>query len=212
VRGATEVLDAAVLGYLSDVVCVPARVDALEEIATRLAVGDLGETWRALVTADHDVGRAYAIHLIERAYLHDDRANVAKSVAARPSHALVQVEAVALHRERRPCGANSIRVARAAVGFVLARREHRQCPAVQGDRRAAIQGRELRRLVRALFERSLIEQAATPEPQESAITYPAHDGLELDERGSPARGSPRTARIASRMPIICTCDLGGLHA
>ena len=40
-RVATEVLDAAVLGHLADVVCAPARVDALEEIATRrgLAVG-----------------------------------------------------------------------------------------------------------------------------------------------------------------------------
>ena len=53
VRVATEVLDAAVLGYLADVVCAPARTEALEEIATRrgLAIGELAETWRALVTA-----------------------------------------------------------------------------------------------------------------------------------------------------------------
>lgn len=82
-RVATEVLDAAVLGYLADVVCAPARVEALEEIATRrgLAVGDLAETWRALVTADHDVGRAYAMHLIERVDLHDDRAIVVARTA-----------------------------------------------------------------------------------------------------------------------------------
>ncbi len=106
-----------------------------------------------------------------------------KVVACFDPHARVQVETVALHRERRPCRANSLRLARAAVGFVLARRKHRQCPAVHGDRRAAIEGRGLRRLVRALFERSFIEQAATPEPHESAITYAAHDCLEVDERG-----------------------------
>jgi DNA invertase Pin-like site-specific DNA recombinase len=84
VRVATEVLDAAVLGYLADVVCAPARVEALEDIAARrgLAVGDLAETWRALVTADHDVGRAYAMHLIERVELHDDRAIVVAKTAA----------------------------------------------------------------------------------------------------------------------------------
>jgi site-specific DNA recombinase len=83
VRVATEVLDAAVLGHLADVVCAPARVDALEEVAKRrgLAVGDLAETWRALVTADHDVGRAYAMHLVERVELHDDRAVVVAKTA-----------------------------------------------------------------------------------------------------------------------------------
>ena len=84
-RVATEVLDAAVLGYLADVVCAPARVEALEEIATRrgLAVGDLAETWRASSPRTTTWGRAYAMHLIERVELHDDRAIiVAKSVAA----------------------------------------------------------------------------------------------------------------------------------
>ena len=82
-RVATEVLDAAVLGYLADVVCAPARTEAVEEIATRrgLAIGELAETWRALVTADHDVGRAYAMHLIERVELHDDRAIVVGKAA-----------------------------------------------------------------------------------------------------------------------------------
>ena len=82
-RVATEVLDAAVLGYLADVVCAPARVAALEEIATRrgLAVADLAETWRTLVTVDHDHGRAYAMHLIERVELHDDRAIVVAKTA-----------------------------------------------------------------------------------------------------------------------------------
>ena len=58
-------------------------LDALEEVATRrgLAVGNLAETWRALVTADHDVGRAYAMHLVERVELHDHRAIVVARAA-----------------------------------------------------------------------------------------------------------------------------------
>ena len=82
-RVATEVFDDAVLGYLADLVCAPARVVVLEEIAKRrgLAVDDLAETWRALVTADHDVARAYAMHLIERVELYDDRAIVVAKTA-----------------------------------------------------------------------------------------------------------------------------------
>ena len=48
--------------------------------------------------------------------------------------------------------------------------------------RAPVDRCGLGRLVRALFERSLIEQVATPEPHESAITNAVHDGLEVDER------------------------------
>lgn len=83
VRVATEVLDAALLVYLADVVCAPARVGALEEIAAHrgLAVGDLAETWRALVIADHGVGRAYAMHLVERVELHGDRAIIVAKTA-----------------------------------------------------------------------------------------------------------------------------------
>ena len=84
VRVATEVLDAAVVGYLAEILCSPARAEALEEIATRrgLVVGDLAETWRALVTADHDVGRAYAMHLVQRVELYDDYAIVVAKTAA----------------------------------------------------------------------------------------------------------------------------------
>ena len=58
---AIEVLDAAVPAHLADVVCVPPRVAALATIAKQreFAIEDLTSTWRALVTADHDVGRAY---------------------------------------------------------------------------------------------------------------------------------------------------------
>ena len=83
-RVATEVLDAAVLGYLADVVCAAARVEALEEIASRrgLAVDDLAGAWRSLLTAHQDVGRSYAMHLIDRVEIHEDRAIVVAKVAA----------------------------------------------------------------------------------------------------------------------------------
>ena len=89
-----------------------------------------------------------------------------KIVACFDPHPRMQVEAVALDRECRPCGKRSVGAARATVGFgfgfVLARRQHRQRPAVHGDRRAAVEGRRLGRLVGALFERSFVEQAAAP--------------------------------------------------
>jgi hypothetical protein len=78
VRIATEVLDAAVLAHLSDAACSASRVEALREIleAKGIAIEDLAATWRALIAADHDVGHAYAMHLIERVELHEDRAIV----------------------------------------------------------------------------------------------------------------------------------------
>jgi site-specific DNA recombinase len=84
VRVATEVLDAAVLAHLADVVCAPARVESLGRLVSErgIAIGDLGATWRTLIAADHDVGRAYAMHLIERIELHEDRAIVVAKVAA----------------------------------------------------------------------------------------------------------------------------------
>jgi hypothetical protein len=76
VRVATEVLDEAVLAHLADVVCTSSRVAALgKAIQNRdLEPDDLARTWRALVTADHDVGRAYAWQLIERIVLCDEKA------------------------------------------------------------------------------------------------------------------------------------------
>jgi len=78
VRVATEVLDEAVLAYLADVVCTPNRTARLEKAVGEgsLAPDDLARTWRALVTADHDIGRAYALHLIERIVLRDDKAAI----------------------------------------------------------------------------------------------------------------------------------------
>ena len=76
VRIATEVLDEAVLKYLADVVCTPSRVAALAKVVRgeELTLSELANAWRGLITADHDVGRAYALHLIERIELHDEKA------------------------------------------------------------------------------------------------------------------------------------------
>ena len=76
VRVATEVLDEAVLKYLADVVCTPSRLAALAKVVRReeLTLSEFANAWRGLITADHDVGRAYALHLIERIELHDEKA------------------------------------------------------------------------------------------------------------------------------------------
>lgn len=78
VRVATEVLDAAVLAHLAEVVCAPRRVGELQKLVEgrALALDDLGAAWRALVTADHEVGRAYVLHLIDRVELYDHHATV----------------------------------------------------------------------------------------------------------------------------------------
>jgi hypothetical protein len=76
VRVATEILDDAVLACIADAACTPARVAQLRTHleSKELDVDDLTATWRALITGDLDIGRAYAMHLIGRVELHDDRA------------------------------------------------------------------------------------------------------------------------------------------
>ncbi len=78
VRVATEVLDEAVLAHLAEVVCAPRRVEELAKLVAGRGpvLDDLGAAWRAFIAADHDVGRAYVMHLIERVDLYDDRASV----------------------------------------------------------------------------------------------------------------------------------------
>lgn len=78
VRVATVVLDDAVLAHLAEVVCAPSRVDELRKLVEGrgLVIEDVAAAWRALVTADHDVGRAYVMHLIERVELYDNSATV----------------------------------------------------------------------------------------------------------------------------------------
>ncbi|GAC1520777.1 MAG: site-specific DNA recombinase SpoIVCA [Polyangiales bacterium] len=83
VRVATEVLDDAVLARIADVVCGASRVDQLRVLVERngLDGDDLEATWRALITGEHDVGRTYAIHLVDRVELHDDHAIVVAKTA-----------------------------------------------------------------------------------------------------------------------------------
>jgi hypothetical protein len=49
---------------------------ALTKVVQReeLTLSEFANAWRGLITADHDVGRAYALHLIERIELHDEKA------------------------------------------------------------------------------------------------------------------------------------------
>lgn len=84
VRVATEVLDDAVLARIADAVCTPARVDELRMHleSKRLNVDDVATTWRALITGDLDIGRAYAMHLVERIEVHDSRAVIVPKVDA----------------------------------------------------------------------------------------------------------------------------------
>ncbi|MBN2196786.1 MAG: recombinase family protein [Polyangiaceae bacterium] len=71
-RIATELLDQAVLGALADMICSPPRVTRLAT-ATGFAPDQVREAWRALVTAEPDIGRGYVLHLIERIDIRGDR-------------------------------------------------------------------------------------------------------------------------------------------
>jgi hypothetical protein len=70
------VLDGAVLAHLADVVCTPSRLAARAKVIRRedLTLEEVANAWRGLIIADHDVGRAHALHLIERIELHDEKA------------------------------------------------------------------------------------------------------------------------------------------
>ena len=64
-RVSTEVLDGAVLSAIADVVCTEERARHLARSHGWPAERVL-PAWRALITADCDIGRGYALHLIER--------------------------------------------------------------------------------------------------------------------------------------------------
>jgi hypothetical protein len=81
-RIATEVLDAAVLHGLADVVCSDRRGWALREVlssdaktaaAVTVDPRDLVGTWRTLVTTDPEIARSYLEHLVEKIVVHDSR-------------------------------------------------------------------------------------------------------------------------------------------
>jgi hypothetical protein len=61
------VLDGAVLAHIADVVCTRERVAELRSIADERGVQleDPAKVWRRLITHDHEVGRAYSLHMIE---------------------------------------------------------------------------------------------------------------------------------------------------
>jgi hypothetical protein len=67
----TEVLDAAVLAHLADMVCRSERVDRLRALLRSAPAGDLRTVWRKLVTSDPMVSRAYLEHLVERIEVHE---------------------------------------------------------------------------------------------------------------------------------------------
>lgn len=65
----TEVLDAAVLAHVAEVVCFAERVTLLATSwrgCSELHGDRLAEAWRTLVTTDPKLGRAYLLHLVER--------------------------------------------------------------------------------------------------------------------------------------------------
>ena len=81
-RIATEVLDAAVLESLADVVCRDHRGRALRDVLSsdpKTAAGatvdprDLLGTWRTLVTTDPEIARSYLEHLVEKIVVLDSR-------------------------------------------------------------------------------------------------------------------------------------------
>lgn len=63
-------------------ICSPPRVARLAT-ATGLAPDQVREAWRALVTAEPDIGRGYVLHLIERIDVRGDGIVVTPRVGER---------------------------------------------------------------------------------------------------------------------------------
>jgi site-specific DNA recombinase len=81
-RIATDVLDTAVRAALAEVVCTSERARGLVESFGWPAERVL-EAWRALLTCDSEVGRTYALHLIERVEVHGERVLVVPKACGR---------------------------------------------------------------------------------------------------------------------------------
>jgi len=72
-RVRVEDLDGAVLAAIVDLACTPARAERLARRHNWPPTTEVMNAWRNFTLCDHDIGRTYALHLIERIDVHSDR-------------------------------------------------------------------------------------------------------------------------------------------
>jgi len=81
-RIATNALDAMVLGAIANVVCTAERAELLVR-RDGWSIEAVLEAWRALITCDAEIGRTYALHLLDRIEVHGERIIVTPKAGGR---------------------------------------------------------------------------------------------------------------------------------
>jgi len=80
-RVRVEDLDGAVLAAIADVVCLPERAGRLARRHHWPPTSEVIAAWRNFILRDHDVGRTYALQLIDHVDVHAERVVIVPKVA-----------------------------------------------------------------------------------------------------------------------------------
>lgn len=72
-RVRVEDLDGSVLAAIADVVCTPERAGMLAHRHQWPPTAEVITAWRNFILRDHDIGRTYALHLIDHVDVHGER-------------------------------------------------------------------------------------------------------------------------------------------
>lgn len=72
-RVRVEDLDGAVLAAIADVVCTPERAQRLARRHPWPPTAEVITAWRNFILRDHDIGRTYALQLIDHVDVHGER-------------------------------------------------------------------------------------------------------------------------------------------
>lgn len=79
-RVRVEDLDAAALAVIADVVCTPDRAGRLAQRHDGSPTAEVITAWRNFILRDHDIGRTYALHLIDHVNVHGERVVIVPKV------------------------------------------------------------------------------------------------------------------------------------
>lgn len=89
-RVRVEDLDGAVLAAIADIACTLERVQRLARRHDWPPTTEVVTAWRNFILRDHDIGRTYALHLIERIEVHGERIAITpKELGGRKELAMV---------------------------------------------------------------------------------------------------------------------------
>jgi DNA invertase Pin-like site-specific DNA recombinase len=80
-RVRVEDLDGAVLAAIADAVCTPERAAHLVARHAWPPTTEVVRAWRNVILADHDIGRTYALHLIDHVDVHGERVVIVPKAA-----------------------------------------------------------------------------------------------------------------------------------